>query len=104
MKIKSEKVVTETHYKCDFCDRRTLRGYGVHEVCIVCHRDCCSKHSVYDPIQSMADRDGAVCVECWPKAKPYYEELDFLGEEYRESVLEIIKLMRMVCTGNDYIS
>ena len=86
--IKTEKIniirekVTVT---CDYCSEEIPNGYRRFNVCRLCKRDMCNKHSVSDPETAMdGDYSEYLCIECGEISKPYFKKIDELEEVFDE--------------------
>lgn len=87
--------VTETTYRCDFCDYHTNDNTGgarrpIAE-CDFCKRDICMKHR-HELVEDIGSDyyDFIVCCTCWPKISKVWEySLHIAGRH--ESIRDVVE-------------
>jgi len=100
--LKREKKVKEidiTTRCCDICSSGLRSRYQTHGTyCMVCGRDVCSKHKVWDPHEDPSDDyPGVYCTDCILIAKPYLDKIKDLEYEYSEEEEKLRKDMIRDC-------
>ena len=101
MKKTIKKTVKQKVYYCDICGPKKKRVYDYLDSCLLCDRNMCDKHSQLTPDSDPYEGYPAyICTDCLPIARPFYEKIEMLKEEYDKEESQIRDEMQAACLKN----
>ena len=87
-------------YCCDICKEKSAH-FSCLDSCVVCDRDICNKHSQLTPDSDPYEGYPAyICTDCLSIARPFYEKIEELKEEYDKKESQIRNEMQAACLKN----